>query len=218
MPDMTGRKGVVSHSAWVCCGLFLYTVLVFAKDDCREWHGARQTQQGTLLHRCVDGSPIDEVVIDTRFQTSPARLLALVNDYDAFEEFIPDVADSRVLQKAGQVQWVYHHLHFPGPVADRVYILRSTVLALGAQRWRVSWALSDREFPGFRLGEGIRPKQLSGFWEIEAGDPPGVTRARYAVHHDPGGLMPAWLVMPVTDRYVQQVVEAVRGRLEGQDK
>jgi hypothetical protein len=30
--------------------------------------------------------------------------------------------------------------------------------------------------------------------------------------------MPAWLVMPVTDRYVQQVVEAVRGRLEGQDK
>lgn len=196
------------------CGLCLYAVMAHANGDCREWHGARQTEQGTLLHRCVGDSLIDEVMIETRLLANPDRVYALVNDYDAFEEFIPNVVDSRVLEKQGLVQWVYHHLQFPGPVADRVYVMKSSGMALGAQHWRVNWALSDREFPHPAVTEGIRPQQLSGFWEIESGERPGLTSARYAVHMDPGGRIPAWLVMRMTDRYVQQVVEAIRRRLE----
>ena len=40
------------------------------------------------------------------------------------------------------------------------------------------------------------------------------TEAHYAVHSDPGGIVPGWLVTGMTERYIQQVVEAVRHRLE----
>jgi hypothetical protein len=212
--ELTEITRIICRSMTVLCGLCLYGTVAHAEDDCRVWHGARQTEQGTLLHRCVGDSPIDEVMIETRLQADPQRVFALVNDYEAFEEFIPDVADSRVLEQQGTVQWVYHRLHFPGPVMDRVYILKSSGMAVGAQHWRVNWALSGRKFPHLAMAEGIRPSRLSGFWEIRSGERPGWTSARYAVHTDPGGRIPAWLVMRMTDRYVQQVVEAVRRRLE----
>ena len=61
---------------------------------------------------------MDKAVIETRFRAPPESLYALVNDYAAFAGIIPDVAGSRVLDSAGTIQWVYHRLHFPGPVAD----------------------------------------------------------------------------------------------------
>jgi hypothetical protein len=35
------------------------------------------------------------------------------------------------------------------------------------------------------------------------------TEARYAVHSDPGRFIPDWLVVKMTDRYIQQVIAAV---------
>jgi len=121
--------------------------------------------------------------------------------------------DSRVLDDDGVARWVYHQLHVPGPAADRVYVLKSTLIASGPRYWRVEWALSDREFPGLDRAAGIRPRQLSGFWEIEPAVATGGARARYALRIDPGGLVPAWLARRMTDRYVQQVVAAFRRRL-----
>ena len=168
-----------------------------------------------LLHRCHPGSPVDEVMIEAHFRSAPERLYALVNDYDAFADFIPDVAESRVLERHGMEQWVFHRLHFPGPVADRAYVMKSTAVVTPRPHpvWRVDWALSDRVFSGVEPAKGIHPDSLSGFWVIEPAGGTGMTNARYAVHSDPGGLLPAWLVMHMTDRYVQQVVAAVRTRL-----
>lgn len=189
-----------------------------AAPDCRSWQALRETAEGTLFHRCRPDSPLDEVMIETRFRAAPGRLFALVNDYDAFVGLIPDVAESRVLAVEGASRWVYHRLHLPGPVADRVYVMRSTqrVDGVPADAWRVEWTLSDRPFPEVDLAAGVRPDSLSGFWEITAGDDPDSTKARYAVHVDPGGRLPAWLVRRLTDGYVQRVVAAIRGRLEAQ--
>lgn len=186
-----------------------------AGQDCDAWTAVRETAEGRLFHRCRPGSPLAAVMIETQFRAAPERLYALVNDYAAFADFIPDVAESRVLAVDGAVQWVYHRLHLPGPVADRVYILQSTASTQGVPpvAWRVEWTLAQRAFPGFDAGAGVRPDSLSGFWEIGA-DAAGTTRARYAVHVEPGGHLPVWLVQRMTDRYVQQVVAAVRGRLE----
>jgi hypothetical protein len=34
----------------------------------------------------------------------------------------------------------------------------------------------------------------------------------YSIHLDPGGALPSWLVTPMMNRYLAQVVEAVRTR------
>ena len=189
---------------------------ITAATDCQMWRQVRGTAEGMIYHRCRAGSPVDEVMIETGFSAAPERLYALVNDYAAFAGFIPDVAESRVLETAGTVQWVFHRLHFPGPVADRVYVMQSRGEVTGTPpvAWRVDWALSERDFPQVDLSSGIRPDSLSGFWEVEPADGAHMTKARYAVHSDPGGHVPAWLVMRMTDRYVQRVVAAIRGRLE----
>jgi len=184
--------------------------------DCRQWRHVRDTAEGPVFHRCRPGSTVAEVMIQTRFQTAPEHLYTLVNDYGAFGDFIPNVVESRVLERVGPVQWVYHHLHFPGPVADRAYVMKSTgsIPAAPGNAWRVDWALSERVFPRVDMTAGILPDSFSGFWEIEPGDGAGMTRARYALHADPGGLVPGWLVVRMTDRYVQQVIAAIRRQLE----
>jgi hypothetical protein len=183
-------------------------------EDCRSWRKVREGAAGTLYQRCLDDSPIDQVMISARFRAPPGRLFALVTDYEAFEEFIPNVIDSRVLKVSGNRQWVYHRLRFPGPVADRAYVMRSTATADAAHpgAFRVEWELADRDFPQSGLPDGLRPERFSGFWDIGvAAD--GSTLARYAVHSNPGGWLPAWLVETMTVRYVQQVIAAVRKRL-----
>ncbi|MBI5039911.1 MAG: hypothetical protein HZB57_01465 [Gammaproteobacteria bacterium] len=109
------------------------------------------------------------------------------------------------------MQWVFHRLHFAGPVADRVYVMRSVGRTIGADAYRVEWALAPEAVPAGE--EGITPRQFSGFWELRSADDGKTTEARYAVHSDPGGRIPSWLVSRMTDRYVREVVRAVRGRL-----
>jgi hypothetical protein len=180
------------------------------------WTAQAATGAGRIYHREVQDSLVPLVMIATSFNSDPAAVHAIVTDYDRFAGFIPHVLESRVLRREGSHQWVFHHLHFPGPVADRVYVFRSTDSGSAAEPgYRVEWQLSDRRFPGVDTSVGIRPQRFSGFWELRPAAQGTATEARYAVHSDPGGYIPAWLVVRMTDRYVQQVVEAVRERLRG---
>jgi hypothetical protein len=180
------------------------------------WQAVGNTRHGQIFHRAVAGSSLPEAMIVARFAAPPARVHALVTDYGHFAEFIPNVAESRVLQQSGDKQWVFHQLHFAGPVADRAYVIESSTAASRPREhyYRVDWRLSERAFPGGEGGAGIRPRAFSGFWDLRPIADGLATEARYAVHSDPGGLIPDWLVTQVTDRYIQQVIAAVRRRLE----
>ena len=139
----------------------------------------------------MPGSAIPQVMIATRFAAPADAVYAVVTDYAHFAEFIPDVAESRIIREADGVQWVFHRLHFAGPVADRVYVMRS-VGSVGAAAYRVEWSLSPEAPPAG--AQGISPRQFSGFWELRPTTDGKATEARYAVHSDPGGRIPAWLV------------------------
>ena len=183
-----------------------------------EWQLVKETRAGDLYHREMRDSSIPWTMITATFTASPERVHAIVTDYDHFSEFIPNVAESRVVQDTGNEQWVYHHLHFPAPVADRSYVIVSTDRGSRPQdgHYRVEWVLSDEIFPGVDLSAGVRPLAFAGFWELQPGRDAGSTEARYAVHSDPGGLVPGWLVSIMTDRYAVQVVQAIRERLAGE--
>lgn len=204
------------------CYLVLVAVLLLAGSLERAaavnkdaWVLVESTAAGQIYHREMAASPIPWIMIVATFEATPGRVHAVVVDYDHFSEFIPHVLQSRVLAEAGNQQWVYHHLGFPAPVADRSYVIRSTdVESRPAQpHYRVDWALDDRSFPGVEPAAGIRPAVFSGFWELNSVAGSNTTVAQYAVHSEPGGFIPGWLVTRMTERYVQQVVQAVRERL-----
>ena len=179
------------------------------------WGQVERTAAGQMYHREVTGSPIPWVMIVASFKSTPERVHQLVTDYDHFPEFIPNVRQSRVLERQGNQQWVYHHLVFPAPVSDRAYVIKSTDSAGHPAQpyYRVDWQLDKRSFPGIDLTAGIRPEVFTGFWELRAVAGSNTTVAYDAVHREPGGCIPGWLVTTMTERYVQQVVDAVRSRL-----
>ena len=198
----------------LCCGavLLLAGTTRAGQDD---WQLVRETPAGRLYHKASGDSSPPWTMIAARFAASPARVHAIVTDYDHFSVFIPNVAESRIVRDTGSEQWVYHRLHFPGPIADRRYVFVSTDRDSRPEQgyYRVEWVLSDAVFPDVDLSPGIRPLAFAGFWEIQTGSDAGSTQARYAVHSDPGGMVPRWLVSSMTDRYAGRVVQAIRERL-----
>ena len=177
------------------------------------WQPVGDTDSGRLYHRALEDSPVPAIMIATWFAAAPAQVQRLVTDYDRFAEFVPYVRESRVLARAARQQWVLHRLRFPGPLAERAYVFISSEGAQGSA-YRVEWRLSGRRFAGVDLDGAVQPRQFSGFWELRPEAGASGTLARYAVHSDPGGLLPAWLVTRLTERYLQQVVEALRARLQ----
>lgn len=199
--------------------VFLAGVLLVSNPGvagpCDRWDLIAETAQGRIYHRCVPGSTVPEAMIETQFAAAPSQLRKLVTDYEHFEEFIPNVVESRVLKVSDGYQWVFHRLHFPGPVADRVYVLRSgeTRVRNRDNHYRVSWQLVDGQLAAEDVASARVPDALSGFWEIRPAHDSATTAAQYAVHSDPGGFIPGWLVAKMTDRYLQRVIAAIRERL-----
>lgn len=189
--------------------------VVAGQTGMAEWGLVKSTRSGQIYHRGAGNLSFPWVMIVTTFDATPARVHAIVTDYNHFAEFVPNVAESRVVWNEGGEQWVYHHLHFPGPVADRVYLIKSSDKASRPVEnyYHVTWNLAARTFPDLDLSAGIKPHVFTGYWEIRPGEHANSTEARYAVYSDPGGFIPGWLVGKMTDRYVQQVVEAIRERL-----
>ncbi len=184
--------------------------------DMDGWTPVETTVAGKIYHRAVEGSSIPRAMIVATFDVPPERVHAVVVDYEHFAEFIPNVFKSRIVAREGNVQWVYHHLQFPGPIADRVYLIRSTSSEHRSRQpyYRVEWMLDERPFPDIDLAAGVRPDMFSGPWELRSIGNSNTTEGRYAVHVEPGGFIPGWLVTGMTDRYIQQVMAAVRQRLE----
>lgn len=182
----------------------------------QHWLPVRKFPEGTIFHRRTELSAYSWVMIRTTFAAPPEEVFALVNDYDRFAGFIPNVAESRVVLTEGHSRLVYHHLHFPGPVTDRVYLMESSDASSrpDVHDYRIEWQLSGRMVAGVDLSGGVRPNAFSGFWQLKQGALPGTTDAEYAIYSDPGGLVPAWLATTMTDRYVRQLVSAIRLRLD----
>jgi ribosome-associated toxin RatA of RatAB toxin-antitoxin module len=216
--DESFCRGVCRLTALVsgCCLPAVMLAGVVAGTEPPPWQLIADTGQGRLYHRDVADSSLPEAMIVTHLDAPPGRVFALVTDYDHFPEFIPDVAQSRVLERDGERSWVFHHLHFGGPVADRVYVIesRNAVNRPTEMRYRVEWELADRHFPVLDRTPGVRPRAFSGFWDLQPLDGGAYTQAAYAVHSDPGGMIPGWLVTVMTDRYIQQVITALRRRLQ----
>jgi ribosome-associated toxin RatA of RatAB toxin-antitoxin module len=183
------------------------------------WQAVSERDGLRLYNRAVPGAAVPAALARVRIEVPPARLFAVITDYDRFAEFVPYVTSSRVLHHEAGLRRVSQHLRFPGPVADRHYVIesRDTVTPSPRERWHVEWRLvpeSDSTAPG---ETGITPNAFTGYWELApvAGDT--ATDAIYSLHFDPGGALPSWVVTFAMNRYLPKVIDAVRARASAPD-
>lgn len=183
--------------------------------DLHPWRSVHQRAGVSVYRRDLPDRSLPEFLAVLSFEQPPQRVLDVLIDYGRFAEFLPYVRQSRVLRRSGKEQWVWQRLSFPGPLADRVYVLHSRhgPLPQASQGLRITWRLSDAPAPISALAPagGIPPQTFQGAWHLfplEHG-----TLGCYRVYLDPGGRMPRWLTRRLLPGHLVRIVEAVRRRL-----
>jgi len=180
------------------------------------WRFVKERDGIRLFDRPVPGSAYPQVKASVLFRAPPARVYAVISDYDVFADFIPYVLESRTLDRRKDTRWVYQRLRLPGPISDRRYIIRSQddIQRGPGGSYRVAWRLARSGRYPVPDAPGVIPLVMSGSWDLLAARGGSGTVATYALELDPGGLLPAWLVSLAIRDYLPQVVAAVRARVD----
>lgn len=183
------------------------------------WQVVSERDGLRLYNRAVPGAAVPAALARVRIEAPPARLFAVITDYDHFAEFVPYVTSSRVLRHEAGLRRVSQHLRFPGPVADRHYVIesRDSFTSSPQERWRVEWRLVPEKDLAAAGNTGITPNAFTGYWELTPIAGGTATDAIYSLHFDPGGALPSWLVTFAMNRYLPKVIDAVRARATGSD-
>jgi ribosome-associated toxin RatA of RatAB toxin-antitoxin module len=183
------------------------------------WYPVSERGGLRLYNRAVPGVAVPAALARVRIEVPPARLFSVITDYDRFAEFVPYVTYSQVVYREDGLRRVSQHLRFPGPVADRHYVIesRDSYTRFPRERWRVEWRLVPETNQPAPDEAGITPAAFTGYWELTAVSGGAATDAFYSLHFDPGGALPAWLVTFAMNRYLPKVIDAVRERAAGSD-
>lgn len=181
------------------------------------WQPVSERDGLRLYNRAVPGAAVPGALARVHIEVPPARLFAVITDYDRFAEFVPYVIRSRVVHREDGLRRVSQHLRFPRPVADRHYVIesRDSVTPFPQERWRVEWHLVPDTYRPAADEAGITPAMFTGYWELAPASGGTATDAIYSLHFDPGGALPAWLVTLAMNRYLPKVIDAVRTRATG---
>jgi ribosome-associated toxin RatA of RatAB toxin-antitoxin module len=183
------------------------------------WQAVTERDGLRLYNRAVPGAAVPAALARVRIEAPPARLFAVITDYDHFAEFVPYVTRSQVVRREVGLRRVSQHLRFPGPVADRHYVIesRDSVTSAPQERWRVEWRLVPDKNLAASGETGITPNAFTGYWELTPVAGGTATDAIYSLHFDPGGALPSWLVTIAMNRYLPKVINAVRARATAPD-
>ncbi len=183
------------------------------------WQTVSEQDGLRLYNRAVPGAAVPAALARVRIEVPPARLFAVITDYDHFADFVPYVTRSQVVHREAGLRRVAQHLRFPGPVADRHYVIesRDSITSSPSERWRVEWRLVAERDPPASRETGITPNAFTGYWELTSVAGGTATDAIYSLHFDPGGALPSWLVTFAMNRYLPKVIDAVRTRATGAD-
>lgn len=175
------------------------------------WEYQRRVDGIALYRKPVADSQFPALLARTRMEVAAANVYRVISDYDHFTEFIPAVTASRVLERSGPDTRVYQRLDLPMLVADRHYVIRITdTLDEAHGLVRVHWQLDVERSHALPPADAVLPETFTGYWRLA--DIPGGSgcEASYAIHVEPGGRLPAWLFSRAAERYVVDVVAAVR--------
>lgn len=175
------------------------------------WELLRQSPDMRLYQRRTGSQP--EAAARLRWKADPQALYELIQGYDHFADFIPNVRRSVILERADHRVWVYQQLNFPAPVRDRHYVLESTDRHSDRTvgHYRVEWQLSNRFALPADTG-AVPPAAFSGCWDIRAAPGSGL-EAFYYISLDPGGLLPRWMTERAMQGYLVDLMTALQRKL-----
>lgn len=215
VPEMSDTRLLQVVFWGLCCTMYTCVASHAGDPAAGEWTHVRRDGDVNVYLQPAAGPDIPAVRGHTLFPAPVSTVFRVISDYDHFAGFIPLVSESRVLERDARTTWVYQRLDLPLPVADRHYIIRvdDELPVPGREVMDVGWQLDRIRSESLPANTALLPDAFSGSWHLKAVNGGSGCDALYTVHVDPGGVLPHWLFVRVTERYVVQVMDAVRRRI-----
>ena len=156
------------------------------------WTQLEKTNGIAVYTRPFEGSTYPEVRASSSVCATLPQLVAFVEDVAAFEQWIPDTAEARLLERpTPRTQIYYIRTSMPWPVKDRDMIYRLSETADSSLTDTISVGIEG--LPDYLPDDprAQRMKHVSGRWNFVQSA--GVTRIDLDMHIEPGGGVPIWL-------------------------
>jgi len=178
---------------WVLCSIVSPALASAAPPaDNVGWTELDQAHGIAVFTRPYEGSSYPEVRASGTVCATLPQLVAFVEDVSAFEQWIPDTAEARLIERpTPRTQIYYIRTSLPWPVKDRDMIYRLSEVAGASSTTPISVAIEG--LPDYLPvdAHATRMKGVSGRWTFDqSGDQ---TRIDLDMHIEPGGGVPAWL-------------------------
>jgi hypothetical protein len=132
-------------------------VLVGAAEPDRALTDAEREriERGELVvrTRAVEGFPWPEVTVYARVAAAPAEVMAVYADFDAQATFLPEMVQSRIVERDGPTAWrVFYEYEVAGPNERYTVAVRLSRVAGG---YHATWNLITARYAR-RLGGEMR--------------------------------------------------------------
>ena len=188
----------------------LALVLPAAAVRADDWKEASRGKDLTVSTRERAGSPIAEVRAVGQIEASPATVKAVLDDRDHYPNFMPYVAEVRVLSTNPGAHTLVSYMRLNPPiVGERDYTIAVHEEARPGGGFFSSWRLANDKGPAEKPGV-VRVKVNEGSWLLEPDNGGTATRATYTLFTDAGGNVPGFVVNQANKRSLSDLFAAVR--------
>ncbi len=210
---MTGSTGLMRNNRLaLVVALFVHAGAAFASNPGPEWSRETEEERLTIFSRARPGSAQREFRGIGVLEATPATVAALLEDRSRYPEFMPYIAECRVLQRKGERLFVYQRLKVP-LLSDRDYtqqVIQTTRASESGPVYEIRWSPANDQGPAPLPGV-TRLDNFDGSWLLEP-TPDGGTRATFTVFTETAGL-PALFANKGTRASVAKLFSALRRRL-----
>jgi len=211
------RSGVFSIAA----PLFVLGSIVFgalctvegAEKSSTDWSLVTHSETLDVFQRPHPGSSLHEYKAVGLINAEPLVVKRVLDDVEAYPQFMPYVAESRIISNDPAGRVTYSRLS-PPIAGDRDYTIRVICDTRRGEGGAVSycnrWETANELGPAVKSGV-TRVKVTEGSWLLE---PAGrQTRASYQIFSDSGGALPAFVLNSATKTAIPKLFDSVRKRV-----
>lgn len=175
------------------------------------WSLVRNKNGVAVYNRKLAHSKVRGIMAQAEIDVEPARIFAVITDFDNWANFMPNVRESKIVDRSDQVEWVY--LRFRAPFTkDRSFVSEVTVEenVNGMERYIMRWQLAEERTQELNIKNNIVPRSNTGYWELRPTGDGARTSVTYCLHADPAGKIPRWMINFGNQQVAPKVFQAVR--------
>lgn len=179
-----------------------------------DWKLATERNGVTIYTRPHPGSSLKEFKATGEIAASTRAIAEVIEDVDAYPNFMPYVAECRSLKRENNSLLSYQRIS-PKVCRDRDLVVRTYITSQSTSAGLVysnRWESANESTPAKKPGV-IRVEKCQGSWLLEP-ITPDRTRATYSAYSDMGGLIPPFIANHFSLTAIGEIFAAIRKQVK----